>query len=119
MNFQKSIDAILNTQKVEALLVFGLDGKLYFRQAPDNLDEHDLSKLPDQILKMYTTIADNFQNCSDIILKFEQKNLYFRKSRNRKEENFVIAILAEAGVDFVGLKLATNLALKLIRVEDL
>ncbi len=119
MNYQKSIDSILNTPKVEALFIFDLEGKFYFPQSPENLSSDDLKKLPEQIIKMYDTIAENFQNCSDLILKFKKKNLYFRKSRNRKEQNFIIAVLGDAGVDFVSLKLATNLALKLIKVDDL
>lgn len=119
MNFQKSIDTILSTPKVEALFVFDLEGTVYFQQAAENIETEELKKLPQQILKMYDIILDNFQNCSDLILKFEKKNLYFRKSRNKNEKNYIIAILGDAGADFVSLKLVTNLALKLIKVDDL
>ncbi len=118
MSFQKSIDAILDTPKVEALLVFDLDGTVYFEKVPADTNPAALEKLPQRILMMYDIIADNFQNCSDFILKFEKKNLYFRKSSDKKGQNFILAILGDAGINFVSLKLVTNLAMKMMDLDD-
>ncbi len=118
MSLQKSINSILDTPKVEALLVFDLDGSVYFEQVPENTNSTALEKLPQRILMMYDIIADNFQNCSDFILKFEKKNLYFRKSSDKKGKDFILAILGDAGINFVSLKLVTNLAMKMIELED-
>ncbi len=118
MSFQKTIDAILDTPKVEGLLVFDLEGEVYFEQMPQYTDQAMLQKLPQRILMMYDVIADNFQNCSDFILKFDKKNLYFRKSHRKEDMDFILAVLGDAGVNFVSLKLVTNLAMKMLKLED-
>lgn len=118
MSFQKSIDSILDTPKVEGLLIFDLEGIVHFEQVPDNTDQDLLNKLPQRILTMYDIIDENFQECSDFILKYEEKNLYFRKSSDKKGKDFVLAILGEAGINFVSLKLVTNLAMKMMELGD-
>ena len=118
MSFQKSIDSILDTPKVEALMVFDLDGEVCFEQMPEYTNSAMLEKLPQRILTLYDIIADNFQKCSDFILKFEEKNLYFRKSSDKKGKDFVLVIVGAAGINFVSLKLVTNLAMKMIELED-
>jgi hypothetical protein len=118
MSLQKSINSILDTPKVEALLIFDLDGSVYFEKVPESTNSSALEKLPQRILMMYDIIADNFQNCSDFILKFEKKNLYFRKSSDKKGKDFILAILGDAGINFVSLKLVTNLAMKMIELEN-
>ncbi|MFK8067608.1 MAG: hypothetical protein AB8D52_05130 [Gammaproteobacteria bacterium] len=118
MSFQKYIDSILDTPNVEGLLLFDCEGKVHFQQVPDYADETSLAKLPLRILMMYDVIADNTQNCCDFILKFEKKNFYFRKSHNKKNGDFILAIVSNAGVNFVALKLITNLAIKMIELSD-
>ncbi len=124
MKFQKSIDSILDTPNVEGLIVFDLDGSIHFEQTPEYTDPAMLEKLPHRILVMYDIIAENFQNCSDFILKFEQKNLYFRKSQKNSEDgsqngkDFILAIVCGAGVNFVSLKLVTNLTIKVMEIDD-
>ncbi len=120
MTFQKSVDSILDTPYVEGLVVFDLDGMVHFQQTPKDTDVAMLEKLPQRILLMYEIIADNFQNCSDFILKFEQKNLYFRKSNKGKgkSKEFVLAIIGGAGVNFVSLKLVTNIAIKMMEFDE-
>lgn len=115
---KKSIDAILDTPKVEGLLIFDLEGNILFEQLPDYTIVSELKKLPQRILTLYEVIGINFQNCSDFILKYTDKNLYFRKTASKKSKNFVIAVVGAAGVNFVALKLITNLALKLVEFDD-
>lgn len=117
-NVQKSIDSILDTPKVEGLILFDLDGAVHFEQMPDYADVDLLEKLPQRILTMYDVIAENAQNCSDFILKFDQKNLYFRKSNDKKNKDFVLAVIGDAGINFISLKLITNLAIKMIELDD-
>ncbi len=118
MCFQKYIDSILDTPKVEGLLLFDHDGIVHFEQVPDYAVQTSLEKLPRRILMMYDVIADNTQNCSDFILKFEKKNFYFRKSSNKKNGDFILAVISDAGVNFIALKLITNLAIKMIELND-
>jgi len=118
MSFQKVIDAILDTPNVEAMLVFDLDGNLFFEEVPVVTNPAALEKLPLRILMMYDIIADNFQNCYDFILKYNKKNLYIRKSNQKNGRNFILAILGGAGINFVSLKLVTNLAIKMIDLDD-
>lgn len=117
-SYRKSIDAILDTPKVEGLLIFDLEGNVLFEHLPDYTIEDELKKLPQRILTLYEVIGINFQNCSDFILKYTNKNLYFRKTATKKNKNFVIAVVGAAGVNFVALKLVTNLAMKLVEFDD-
>ena len=118
MTLQKSVNSILDTPGVEGLIIFDLDGSIYFKQTPDYTDTSMLEKLPQRILMMYDIIADNFQDASDFILKFEKKNLYFRKSNHKDDKDFILAILGDAGINFVSLKLVSNLAMKMIELGD-
>lgn len=119
MSFQKPINSILDTPKVEAVMVFDLDGVVHYENVPENTDTTILEKLPQRVLTLYDIIADNFQDCSDFILKFEKKNLYFRKSSGKKDnKDFVLAILGDAGVNFVSLKLVSNLAMKMMELDN-
>ncbi len=115
---EKPVNAILDTPKVEGALIFDLDGNVYFSQTPSDSIEEEISKLPQRILTMYEVIGMSFQECSDFILKYAEKNLYIRQSRGKEGKDFVLIVIAEAGVNFVSLKLVTNLAMKLIDLTD-
>ena len=117
MSFKKYIDSILDTPKVEGLLILDLGGSVHFEQVSEGTEPVELEKLPQRILMMYDIIADNFQNCSDFILKFEKKSLYLRKSSDKKGKDFILVILGDASINFVTLKLVLNLAMKMIELD--
>lgn len=114
----KPVSAILDTPKVQGAIIFDLEGEVYFSQAPNDAVQDELSKLPQRILTMYEVIGMSFQECSDFILKYSEKNLYIRRSRGKSGKDFVLVVIAEAGVNFVSLKLVTNLAMKQIELSE-
>lgn len=118
MSFQKSIDTILSTKNVEGVLLFDLTGDIYFKQLPDYTDTEKSEKLPEHILELYNIVSYNYYHCADLVLKFEEKMLFFRRSNGKNDKDFVLAVLGSAGIDFKSLKLATNLAMRLIEIDE-
>lgn len=117
MSFQRSIDTVLATKNVEGILLFDLTGNIHFEQLPDYTDKNSSQKLPEHILQLYNIVAYNYYHCTDLVLKFEGKTLFFRRSNGKKGEDFVLAVIGSPGINFVSLKLATNLAMRLIEIE--
>ncbi|TVP78169.1 MAG: hypothetical protein EA353_08910 [Puniceicoccaceae bacterium] len=103
----KIIKNVLELHGVEGACILDKKGKLLHNELPDFFLDDFLDDLARRIMALYEAVDENYMACNDYLLKFPQKYLYLRRSRN-----ILLLVAVDPSVNLVSLRMVTNLVLK-------
>jgi len=103
----KIIKNVLELYGVEGACILDKKGVLLHNELPDYFLDDFLDDLARRIMALYEAVDENYMACDDYLLKFPQKFLYLRRSRN-----VLLLVAVDPSVNLVSLRMVTNLVLK-------
>lgn len=103
----KIIKNVLELHGVEGACILDKKGVLLHNELPDYFLDVFLDDLARRIMVLYEAVDENYLACDDYLLKFPQKYLYLRRSRN-----ILLLVAVDPSVNLVSLRMVTNLVLK-------
>lgn len=103
----KIIKNVLELYGVEGACILDKKGILLHNELPDYFLDDFLDDLARRIMALYEAVDENYMACDDYLLKFPQKYLYLRRSRN-----VLLLVAVDPSVNLVSLRMVTNLVLK-------
>lgn len=103
----KIIKNVLELHGVEGACILDKKGVLLHNELPEYFLDDFLDDLARRIMALYEAVDENYMACDDYLLKFPQKYLYLRRSRN-----VLLLVAVDPSVNLVSLRMVTNLVLK-------
>lgn len=103
----KIIKNVLELPGVDGACILDKKGNLLHNALPDFFLDDFLDDLARRVISLYEAVDENYVACDDYLLKFPQKYIQLRRSRN-----VYMLIAVEPTVNLVSLRMVTNLVLK-------
>jgi len=103
----KIIKNVLELPGVDGACILDKKGNLLHNALPDFFLDDFLDDLSRRVISLYEAVDENYVPCDDYILKFPQKYIQLRRSRN-----VYLLVAVEPTVNLVSLRMVTNLVLK-------
>ena len=104
---EKIIKNVLELSGVEGACILDKKGNLLHNALPDFFLEDFLDDLSRRITSLYEAVDENYMPCDDYLLKFPQKYIQLRRSRN-----VYLLVAVDPTANLVSLRMVTNLVLK-------
>lgn len=104
---EKIIKNVLELHGVDGACILDKKGKLLHNALPDFFLNDFLDDLSRRVKALYEAIDENYMSCDDYLLKFPQKYIQIRRSRN-----VYLLVAVDPSVNLVSLRMVTNLVLK-------
>ncbi len=103
----KIIKNVLELPGVDGACILDKKGNLLHNALPDFFLDDFLDDLSRRVTSLYEAVDENYVPCDDYLLKFPQKYIQLRRSRN-----VYLLVAVEPSVNLVSLRMVTNLILK-------
>lgn len=103
----KIIKNVLELPGVDGACIFDKKGSLLHNALPEFFLEDFLDDLSRRVKTLYEAVDENYTPCDDYLLKFPEKYIRLRRSRN-----VFLLVVVDPSVNMVSLKMVTNLILK-------
>ncbi|NQY32349.1 MAG: hypothetical protein HRT56_04185 [Coraliomargarita sp.] len=103
----KIIKNVLELPGVDGACILDKKGNLLHNALPDFFLDDFLDDLARRITSLYEAVDENYVTCDDYLLKFPQKYIQLRRSRN-----IYLLVAVEPSANLVSLRMVTNLVLK-------
>lgn len=103
----KIIKNVLELPGVDGACILDKKGNLLHNALPEFFLEDFLEDLSRRVTTLYEAVDENYVPCDDYLLKFPQKFLQLRRSRN-----IYLLVAVDPSVNLVSLRMVTNLVLK-------
>lgn len=110
----KIIKNVLELPGVEGACLLDKKGVILLNALPEFFLEDFLDDLSRRIIALYEAVDENYVPCDDYLLKYPQKYIQLRRSRNA-----YLLVAVDPGVNLVSLRMVTNLVLKHITPKAL
>lgn len=107
MMIDKVIKNVLELPGVDGACLLDKKGKILHNELPDFFLDDFLDDLSRRITALYEAVDENYVPCDDYLLKFPQKFIQLRRSRN-----VYMIVAVDPSVNLVSLRMVTNLVLK-------
>ncbi len=104
---EKIIKNVLELPGVDGACILDKKGVLLHHALPDFFLEDFLDDLARRIKTLYEAVDENYTACDDYLLKFPEKYIRLRRSRN-----VFLLVVVDPAVNMTSLKMVTNLVLK-------
>jgi predicted regulator of Ras-like GTPase activity (Roadblock/LC7/MglB family) len=104
---EKIVKNVLELPGVEGACILDKKGVLLHNDLPDFFLEDFLDDLARRIKTLYEAVDENYMACDDYLLKFPEKYIRLRRSRN-----VFLLVVVDPSVNMVSLKMVTNIVLK-------
>ncbi len=101
------IKNVLELPGVDGACILDKKGKLLHNALPDFFLDDFLDDLSRRVISLYEAVDENYVACDDYLLKFPQKYIQLRRSRN-----VYLLVAVDPTVNLVSLRMVTNLVLK-------
>jgi len=103
----KVIKNVLELPGVDGACILDKKGVILHNELPDFFLEDFLDDLSRRVTALYEAVDENYNPCDDYLLKFPQKYIQLRRSRN-----VYMLVAVDPSVNLVSLRMVTNLVLK-------
>ena len=103
----KVIKNVLELPGVDGACILDKKGVILHNELPDFFLEDFLEDLSRRVTALYEAVDENYTPCDDYLLKFPQKFIQLRRSRN-----VYMLVAVDPAVNLVSLRMGTNLVLK-------
>jgi hypothetical protein len=103
----KIIKNVLELHGVDGACIFDKKGNLLHNELPDFFLDDFIDDLARRVKALYEAVDENYMPCDDYLLKFPQKFICLRRSRN-----VLLLVAVDPSVNLVSLRMVTNLVLK-------
>ena len=110
----KIIKNVLELPGVDGACILDKKGNLLHNALPDFFLDDFLDDLSRRVTALYEAVDENYVPCDDYILKFPQKYIQLRRSRN-----VYLLVCVDPSVNLVSLRMVTNMVLKHITPKAL
>jgi len=110
----KIIKNVLELPGVDGACILDKKGNLLHNALPDFFLDDFLDDLSRRVTALYEAVDENYVPCDDYILKFPQKYIQLRRSRN-----VYLLVCVDPSVNLVSLRMVTNMVLKHITPKTL
>lgn len=104
---EKIVKNVLELHGVDGACILDKKGNLLHNALPDFFLDDYLDDLSRRIKALYEAVDENYMPCDDYLLKFPQKFIQIRRSRN-----VYLLVSVDPSVNLVSLRMVTNLVLK-------
>lgn len=104
---EKIIKNVLELPGVDGACILDKKGVLLHNALPDFFLEDFLDDLARRIKALYEAVDENYTACDDYLLKFPEKYIRLRRSRN-----VFLLVAVDPSVNMTSLKMVTNIVLK-------
>ncbi|MGB0744133.1 MAG: hypothetical protein ACPGSB_06370 [Opitutales bacterium] len=103
----KIIKNVLELHGVDGACILDKKGNLLHNELPEFFLDDFLDDLSRRVKALYDAVDENYMPCDDYLLKFPQKYISIRRSRN-----VLLVVAVDPAVNLVSLRMVTNLVLK-------
>ncbi|MFQ3240380.1 MAG: hypothetical protein ACI9JZ_000053 [Lentimonas sp.] len=110
----KIIKNVLELPGVDGACILDKKGNLLHNALPDFFLDDFLDDLSRRVTALYEAVDENYVPCDDYLLKFPQKYIKLRRSRN-----VYLLVCVDPAVNLVSLRMVTNMVLKHITPKTL
>lgn len=100
---------MLELPAVDGACILDKKGNLLHNALPDFFLDDFLDDLARRVKALYEAVDQNYMPCDDYLLKYPQKYIQIRRSRN-----VYLVVATDPSVNLVSLRMVTNLVLKYI-----
>ncbi len=104
---EKLLRNILDIPGAEGVCVFDLQGNLLCNRFPSLFIAEIFPDLGRRVALLFDSVDDNFVPTEDFLLRYEGKHILIRRN-----DQVLLFILADEKVNFLSLRMVTNLAIK-------
>lgn len=104
---EKIVKNVMELHGVDGACILDKKGNLLHNALPDFFLNDYLDDLSRRIKALYEAVDENYMPCDDYLLKFPQKFIQIRRSRN-----VYLLVSVDPSVNLVSLRMVTNLVLK-------
>lgn len=104
---EKIVKNVLELPGVDGACILDKKGVLLHNDLPDFFLDDFLDDLARRIKTLYEAVDENYMACDDYLLKFPEKYIRLRRSRN-----VFLLVVVDPSVNMVSLRMVTNLVLK-------
>jgi hypothetical protein len=104
---EKIIKNVLELPGVDGACILDKKGNLMHNALPDFFLEDFLDDLARRIKALYEAVDENYTSCDDYLLKFPEKYIKLRRSRN-----VFLLVAVDPTVNMTSLRMVTNIVLK-------
>jgi predicted regulator of Ras-like GTPase activity (Roadblock/LC7/MglB family) len=104
---EKIIKNVLELPGVDGACILDKKGVLLHNALPDFFLDDFLDDLARRVTALYEAVDENYMQCNDYLLKYPQKFIQLRRSRN-----VYLLVAVDPTVNLVSLRMVTNLVLK-------
>lgn len=104
---EKIIKNVTELPGVDGACILDKKGVILHNALPDFFLDDFLEDLSRRVLALYEAVDENYMPCDDYLLKFPQKYILLRRSRN-----VYILVAVDPSVNLISLRMVTNLAIK-------
>ncbi|HAV13800.1 MAG TPA: hypothetical protein DCX06_09985 [Opitutae bacterium] len=104
---EKIVKNVLELHGVDGACILDKKGVLLHNALPDFFLDDFLDDLSRRVKALYEAVDENYMPCDDYLLKFPQKYIQLRRSRN-----VYLLVAVDPSVNLVSLRMVTNLVLK-------
>lgn len=111
---EKIIKNVLELPGVDGACILDKKGVILHNALPDFFLDDFLDDLSRRVIALYEAVDENYVPCDDYLLKFPQKYIQLRRSRN-----VYLLVAVDPTVNLVSLRMVTNLVLKHITPKAL
>ncbi|MGJ8653275.1 MAG: hypothetical protein ACSHX8_08375 [Opitutaceae bacterium] len=106
---EKIIKNVMELHGVDGACILDKKGNLLHNALPDFFLDDFLDDLARRVKALYEAVDENYVACDDYLLKFPQKYIQIRRSRN-----IYLLVAVDPSVNLVSLRMVTNLVLKYV-----
>ena len=110
----KVIKNVLELPGVEGACLLDKKGVILLNELPEFFLADFLEDLSRRVISLYEAVDENYVPCDDYLLKYPQKYIQLRRSRN-----VYLLVVVDPNVNLVSLRMVTNLVLKHITPKAL
>ncbi len=111
---EKIIKNVLELPGVDGACILDKKGNLLHNALPDFFLDVFLDDLSRRVTALYEAVDENYVPCDDYLLKYPQKYIQLRRSRQ-----VYLLVIVDPTVNLVSLRMVTNLVLKHITPKTL
>ena len=111
---EKIIKNVLELPGVDGACILDKKGVILHNALPEFFLDDFLDDLSRRVIALYEAVDENYVPCDDYLLKFPQKYIQLRRSRN-----VYLLVAVDPNVNLVSLRMVTNLVLKHITPKAL
>jgi len=104
---EKIIKNVLELPGVDGACILDKKGVLLHNDLPDFFLDDFLDDLARRIKALYEAVDENYTACDDYLLKFPEKHIRLRRSRN-----VFLLVVVDPSVNMTSLRMVTNIVLK-------